>query len=97
MLSNVQNLGARGLVTPPLPDHYANILIRRGLAKSYSEKPRKNKLDPEVKKIISPEVKADFSKLKKKELKAKLDELGIEYSVMAKKSALRKLLENASQ
>jgi len=91
LLATVQNLGARGLITPRLPEHYAKVLIRRGLAKPYDEKPLKNKVAPQIREEIRPVV--DYSTWKKSELKAKLDELGVEYDGSAKKSELIALLE----
>ena len=89
LLQPVPNLGARGLLTPPIPDRYAQVLIRRGLAKPAETKARKTKLAPEVKPQIAPEPQSeDFSDLKKKEIKERLDKLGIEFDSSAKKADL---------
>lgn len=92
LLAKVPNLGARGLITRAVPEHYAKVLIRRGLAKIY-EPEKLVKLAPEIK--AEPQVKVDFSSLKKAEMKAELERRGIEFDSGAKKSELLELLEGS--
>lgn len=95
LLGNVPNLGKRGLITGPVPEHYAKVLIRRGLAKIYHEPKAEVKLDPSV--LAEPAQVKDSSDLKKAEIKARLEALGIEFDPRAKKADLIEAYKKANR
>ena len=92
LLKDVKGLGQKGRCTKTLPDHYADVLIRRGLARDL---PKPAQAPPPKKSESGPMVSLDPIPSTTREIKAELRELGASYSRLARKPELIQILIRA--
>jgi hypothetical protein len=89
----VPSVGPKGFTTKVIPAHYADLLVRRELAKELPKPRRAAKAAAPVE-ASTPKPPPDVP-LTSKELKAKLKALGVKIPFGAKRSALIALYDEA--